>query len=246
MAFQSQSQSQDLIKIQGFLSAVKKEERSELEKKLKHIKKDFLVDVISYLVGEMDPKALGELVGESKEQDVSIFEECGDVVGIEEDSQVQSQKNQSQSQNSKVKEDIKKERKTCSFYLRGICRHGKRGEECQFYHPKICFKYKKSGKEGCQRGNSCKYAHVTFCKKEGCQVKECKFGYHLDERSFKKPQEASQKPLQFCVSGMESKKEEYGLQSQGSSQYFLESLQKILHQTISEAMRSFITSQSQF
>ena len=242
-----QSQGQDLGKIQGFLSAFKNEDRSGFERKLKHVKKDFLVDVISYLIKEMDPKLVSSKIGESEDQ-------VGDVFGDGEESQkfqLQSSQSQSQSQYQESGvNDVKTEKKICSFYLRGICRHGKKGEECQFHHPKLCFKFRKNGKDGCQRGRKCKFAHVIFCKKDGCQGKECKFGYHLDKSSNKEvqgiPKPTQTPPPPPPLPSFESKREGHGLQLQGSNQHFLENLQRILHQTIAEAMRSIIGNQSQF
>ena len=240
-----QLQGQEVSKFRGFLSAVLKEEKSSLDKKLKHIKKDFLVDVIAYLLGEMDSRTVSGLVGEAKE-DQDVFEEDGE--DFEEKTQKsQSSPFQSQSQNIGDTIEAKKDKtKICSFYLRGVCKHGKFGKECQFYHPKVCFKFKKEGRDGCQRGKNCKFAHVTFCKKVGCQGKECKFGYHLDKKNHNQNPRAYPGSSQFLLPRLEPKRDETVVQSQESSQHFLEGLQRILHQTIAETMRSFLGSQNQF
>ena len=33
------------------------------------------------------------------------------------------------------------ESQTCKYYLRGVCKRGKKGTKCTFLHPAYCFKY---------------------------------------------------------------------------------------------------------
>ena len=241
-----QLQGQEITKLQGFLSAVMNEEKLALEKKLKHIKKDFLMDVISYLLGNLDPKTVNGLVGKVREDQDVLEGDDAELVESQLQSQLQSQ-SQSQSQNTEnTIKTTKDKSKVCSFYLKGVCRHGKAGKECQFHHPKICFKFKKEGKDGCQRGKRCQFAHVTFCKRDGCQDKDCKYGYHLDKKTQNSIHRAYQGSSPFSLPRLETKREEIGMQSQDSTQNFLDGLQRILHQTITEAMRSFLGNHNQF
>ena len=37
----------------------------------------------------------------------------------------------------------------CHFYMQGSCKHGKRGSDCLFHQPPICFKFIGKGSKGC-------------------------------------------------------------------------------------------------
>ena len=79
----------------------------------------------------------------------------------------------------------------CKFYLRGTCKHGKKGSACSYKHPALCFKFTTKGdlKGGCNKGKDCKYAHPKLCwsLKSGkvCNRHECNF-YHVKGTTFKK------------------------------------------------------------
>ena len=71
----------------------------------------------------------------------------------------------------------------CKFYLKKQCKHGMKGDGCDFSHPPICQKLLKFGhsNKGC-RGRGCKSIHPKMCnpslKRKECPYKNCKF-YHV-------------------------------------------------------------------
>ena len=71
----------------------------------------------------------------------------------------------------------------CRHYLRKNCRHGIRGVDCLFQHPKICFKWQRngSGRGGCNKEN-CSFLHPKLCQQSlgsrTCNRRVCKY-YHL-------------------------------------------------------------------
>lgn len=68
--------------------------------------------------------------------------------------------------------------KVCKFYLRRNCRHGLKGDECKYLHPKICFKWLRNGSDrgGCKKDN-CSFFHPKLCtisiKSRKCSRKNC-------------------------------------------------------------------------
>ena len=44
----------------------------------------------------------------------------------------------------------------CRFYLQKSCKNGRKGDDCKFAHPKLCFNYVKRGDErgGCKKGTN--------------------------------------------------------------------------------------------
>ena len=72
------------------------------------------------------------------------------------------------------KEDEKKE-KICIHYLARRCRHGRKGKDCEYKHPKLCFAFMDKGKEGCDK-EDCNYHHPAMCKWEDkCKKEKCKY-----------------------------------------------------------------------
>jgi hypothetical protein len=71
------------------------------------------------------------------------------------------------------------EPKICSFYMRNACRFGRKGEGCQFSHPKQCFQWLKAGPKGCSKGKDCDYHHTKICsgslKDLFCFKESCRF-----------------------------------------------------------------------
>lgn len=72
----------------------------------------------------------------------------------------------------------------CKHYLQKKCKHGRKGENCKFDHPKLCIKYLKFGRKarsGCQKGSNCEYHHPRLCweysRTGWCSRVECRF-YH--------------------------------------------------------------------
>ena len=70
----------------------------------------------------------------------------------------------------------------CHFYMQGSCKHGKRGSNCLFPHPPMCFKFIGKGSKGCDKGSLCTYAHPKVCQasvsNRRCNIKICNF-YHV-------------------------------------------------------------------
>lgn len=76
----------------------------------------------------------------------------------------------------------RKKSRVCKHFLHKKCKHGKRGEGCNFYHPKLCFRFSKFGSKhpkGCKKGKKCDFFHPPLCWKsvdgEECERKSCKF-----------------------------------------------------------------------
>ena len=69
----------------------------------------------------------------------------------------------------------------CKHYLRKECKHGRRGQDCNYAHPKLCFNFIKRGDRpgGCNKGKRCTYLHPPMCRNRGvCDREKCRF-YHL-------------------------------------------------------------------
>ena len=72
--------------------------------------------------------------------------------------------------------------KVCSFYKRGICKHGKKGSECRFSHPSYCKPLLMHGTHpvhGCIKGKECTDLHPKMCysslNKKQCFNEKCPF-----------------------------------------------------------------------
>ena len=76
----------------------------------------------------------------------------------------------------------------CKFYARSECKYGRRGANCPYKHPKICYKYENNGtnRGGCNKAD-CKFFHPKLCWKSienrWCGRTFCKF-YHLKGTKF--------------------------------------------------------------
>ena len=88
--------------------------------------------------------------------------------------------------------------KICRFYLKGNCKHGIKGSDCSFNHPKAFCKLLQHGtraSKGCNKGNKCELYHPKMCMssvREGiCYHKECKF-IHVKGTKRKKEDRTSQ------------------------------------------------------
>ena len=75
-----------------------------------------------------------------------------------------------------------KKMEVCRHYKRGKCKHGRKGEACDYSHPKPCRKFMEHGNRsprGCQ-GN-CKSFHPRMCsrslKKGECLNDDCTFAH---------------------------------------------------------------------
>ena len=71
----------------------------------------------------------------------------------------------------------------CNFYMQGKCKNGKRGTNCSFPDPNMCFfRFIRQGKKGCNKGASCQYAHPKLCHasltSKTCDRHNCYY-YHV-------------------------------------------------------------------
>ena len=91
--------------------------------------------------------------------------------------------------------------KVCSFYEKGVCKHGKKGEGCKFAHPKFCRKFLSHGKKkgrGCD-GKDCQYHHPPMCQTSlntgTCYKKNCT-KRHVKNTTFEKVQSKKKADVQ--------------------------------------------------
>ena len=77
----------------------------------------------------------------------------------------------------------------CSDFLQWKCSHGIRGNKlidgkrCSFNHPRVCFKFRRSGTKGCNLGDKCEFFHPKLCS---CNNSACKSFHPTDSRTKKK------------------------------------------------------------
>ena len=61
-------------------------------------------------------------------------------------------------------------------------KNGKRGTNCSFPHPNMCFRFIRQGKKGCNKGASCQYAHPKLCRasltSKRCDRRNCYY-FHV-------------------------------------------------------------------
>ena len=76
------------------------------------------------------------------------------------------------------------ETQICNFYKRGKCKHGLKGRNCKYKHPKACqklMKYGNKGPNGCKMGIRCSNFHPRMCSssiKQGkCFNPSCSFAH---------------------------------------------------------------------
>ena len=84
----------------------------------------------------------------------------------------------------------------CSDFLQWKCSHGIRGNKliggkrCSFNHPRVCFKFRRSGTKGCALGDKCDFFHPTVCS---CNDSACK-SFHPTDSRIKKKDKKKKKP----------------------------------------------------
>ena len=74
--------------------------------------------------------------------------------------------------------------KICGYYKKLACKFGTRGVDCNFAHPKMCFRFLKNGDKadgGCTKGKKCTYYHPPLCRNsvraKQCAKENCKFAH---------------------------------------------------------------------
>ena len=67
--------------------------------------------------------------------------------------------------NQKKESEEDSSKTVCKFFLRQACKHGRKGNDCTFSHPKVCFKYTRHGdrRGGCKKGTNCEFVHPRLC-----------------------------------------------------------------------------------
>ena len=81
-------------------------------------------------------------------------------------------------------QDTNKLNTTCRYFRKGSCKHGMKGRECRYTHPKVCSKFTQHGTRkdrGCNLGKRCKYFHPQMCleslRKGQCFSTKCPFNH---------------------------------------------------------------------
>ena len=93
----------------------------------------------------------------------------------------------------------KETKNICRYYVRGTCKHGRKGTKCEYRHPTLCFKFTTKGdlKGGCKKGEDCKYLHPKICWSYNhgkvCHKTNCKF-YQVKGTVFKKDEDFQHHP----------------------------------------------------
>ena len=132
-------------------------------------KKDILFGVIDKLVQSL-PYFVEQVV-----------EEGASNTGMEEEKTKQAEKFHKALTDLTVKES-KGEKAECSHYMRGACRFGRDGGDCNNEHPPLCREFELKGDRGCQEPCKAKKAHRKLCKaftNGTCQKgKSCSAGIH--------------------------------------------------------------------
>ena len=80
--------------------------------------------------------------------------------------------------------DNGKKSQICKFYKNGTCKHGLKGKECNYTHPKMCRNFTQHGTKqprGCNLGIKCKDFHPKMCfdslRKGECFSESCRFAH---------------------------------------------------------------------
>ena len=101
--------------------------------------------------------------------------------------QPQSSTNQTATSSPEGPEDRPSKSSTvCHHFKEGNCKHGMKGKDCKFTHPKTCNKYMQHGTRqprGCNKGKNCNLFHPKMCMdslrkgecfSETCELKHVK------------------------------------------------------------------------
>ena len=92
----------------------------------------------------------------------------------------------------------------CKYYKKGRCKHGLKGKNCNFSHPKACpklMKFGNKGPNGCKQGVNCPDFHPRMCASSlrygECFVDSCTFTHikGTKRKAFQSGEEGN-KPLQ--------------------------------------------------
>ena len=91
-------------------------------------------------------------------------------------------------------ENQRHKEKLCKFYKKGICKHGIKGQNCKYDHPKTCRKllmHGNKGTRGCKEGRDCNDFHPRMCansiKMGECYQQNCPFMHIKGTKRIQKP-----------------------------------------------------------
>ena len=83
-----------------------------------------------------------------------------------------------------VDKSAEKSPSICRFFRNGNCKHGMKGRDCKFTHPKVCRRFIQHGTRqprGCNQGRKCKDFHPRMCisslRKGECFSDSCRYNH---------------------------------------------------------------------
>ena len=166
------------------------------------------------------------------------------------------------------KNETKKKKKLCKFYVKKTCKYGAKGVGCEFDHPPKCIKFMSHGDKnakGCKKGKDCGSGyHPPICwdslRDRVCGRENCKYRHlHRTKRreqpvidsrpsSKTKPQQGNKQPTDRRRSyanalkprtAHEQREEARDCPSQGCQENFLE-LKGLIQQMMQTQMRGLV------
>lgn len=121
---------------------------------------------------------------EKESETANLEDQDGSVRNAEHEAKVDTE-HDTQADATKIScEGSKKSPATCHFFKKGNCKHGLKGKDCNFTHPKVCMKYTQHGSRqprGCNLGKACNDYHPKMCisslRKGECFSQDCRFSH---------------------------------------------------------------------
>ena len=117
---------------------------------------------------------------EAKHNEQQHFDQSWNSFRAEEDNtQVVRRESLSEPEEPKSKSEV-----LCRHFREGNCKHGMKGRECKYNHPKVCSKFTQHGTRqprGCAKGRKCEHFHPKMCmdslRKGECFTETCRFNH---------------------------------------------------------------------
>ena len=95
--------------------------------------------------------------------------------------QEQEQRQQPHGENQQQRGRTPKNDITCKFFAKGSCKHGAKGENCEYKHPEVCQKFIQFGTRqprGCNLAKACSRFHPRMCinslRSSKCLDQQCR------------------------------------------------------------------------
>ena len=170
--------------IEEDINAIQKEPNQSSKKASKHAKQPVQERAVeeASTADEVNDEDL------SNRQEVQAMESTESTMVKEDHGSIPSQESSSAGSSGnegKPDKSVKKFDKICRYFRRGTCKHGLRGAECRYQHPRMCRKYIEHGTRqpnGCTLGIKCKQFHPLMCldsmRKSECFDENCSF-HHI-------------------------------------------------------------------